>query len=103
MGKKKDKGEKESKKQREHEEAAQAHEALARRQRTMRIASIAVPAVTLLAAVATYFATESKGPAALVGLIGVAIWMPVLLGTLGGAVPPRDRTRAGSIDFGQKR
>jgi Na+/citrate or Na+/malate symporter len=106
MGKKKkNKGHEETKRDRErvHAEAAQAREALERRRRRLRIANLAVPLVTIVAAGVTYFLSDSKGPAALVGLIGVAIWMPVLLGGLGATVPPRDRNRAGSIDFGQRR
>lgn len=106
MGRKKGKPDKQSRRaKREQEQAEHAHltAALERRQRTMRVASLAIPGVTVVTAVVTYLVTESAGLAAFVGLVGVGIWMPVLLGALGSAVPPRDRARAGSIDFGQRR
>ncbi|MCC6875548.1 MAG: hypothetical protein IT378_14675 [Sandaracinaceae bacterium] len=64
--------------------------------------AIALPVVTLAAALGAYFAAGDRQLAGLVGLIGVALWVPALLGAIGAAITPRDRTRAGSIDFGSR-
>ena len=101
---------KKSKKQRKREqrdrdivEADAAHDVALRRQRMLRIAAAVVPLVTLAVSLSIYFSTEDTQLAALVGMVGLAIWVPVLLGVVGGNVKPRDRTRAGSIDFGNRR
>ena len=39
----------------------------------------------------------------LTGMIGLAIWLPLVIGSIGSQVTPRDRTRAGAIDFGGER
>lgn len=73
------------------------------RLKKFRVAAGVVPIVGLVAAIGAYYATDDTQLAALVGLIAIAIWIPVGLGAIGGAINPRDRTRAGSIDFGNKR
>lgn len=88
--------------ERREEESAAIEVARTRRTR-FRIASAVVPIVTVAVALGVYFGTGDKQLAALIGMIGLALWVPTLLGLLGGQVPPRDRTRAGSIDFGNKR
>ncbi len=77
--------------------------AIERRARIMRAFLIALPILTIAAAAGAYFALDDKRMAALVGVIGVALWVPALLGSIGSSVRPRDRTRAGSIDFGNRR
>ena len=47
--------------------------------------------------------TDQKQLAGLIGMGGVGIWILVILGLIGSSVKPRDRVRAGSIDFGSKR
>lgn len=100
MAKKKDR---DKKREQEEAERAAAHEAAERRRRVMRIVNIGVPAATLIAVAITWFVTENQSTAAFVGLIGMGLWVPILLGSLGATVPPRDRNRAGSIDFGQRK
>ena len=73
------------------------------KRRKYRIAAITIPLVTLGASVGVYMGTDEKQLAALVGLFGIGIWILVLLGLVGSSIKPRDRTRAGSIDFGSKR
>lgn len=80
-----------------------AARAAALRLRRMRIAMIAVPIVTLALAMSTWLAADAPRAAALIGLVGVGTWIPILLGALGAEIEPRDRTRAGSIDFGHRR
>ena len=92
----------EEREQRKAEEQAFLEESRQRRNR-LRIAAVALPLLTLAVALGVYFPTDNSQLAALVGLIGVGLWVPILLGLVGGSVKPRDRTRAGSIDFGNKR
>lgn len=73
------------------------------RRRKYRIAAMLIPLITLGGAIGIYMATDDKQLAGLVGLGGVGIWILVILGLIGSSVQPRDRARAGSIDFGSKR
>lgn len=104
MGRKKSKKDKkrEAREQAAAEEQA-ALEAFEARRRLYRIAAVAVPVVTIAAAVGIYLGMDDQQLAALVGMVGLAGWIPVVLGALGSRITPRDRTRAGSIDFGNKR
>jgi uncharacterized membrane protein YfcA len=104
MAKKKTKRElkREQREQRDVERAAAQAEFEAKR-RKYRIAALAIPLVTLGSSIGVYMATDEKQLAALVGLLGIGIWILVILGLVGSSVKPRDRTRAGSIDFGSKR
>ncbi len=83
------------------EEAAQT--AFEQRRRLYRMAAVAVPIVAGVGALAIYLGLDDRQLAALTAMVGLAIWVPVLLGALGSRIEPRDRTRAGSIDFGSKR
>ncbi len=104
MGKKaKKKDEKNLKREQEAAARQAAMEAAAKRQRLMRMLLIADPIVTLAVALPVWLLLDSPRAAALVGLVGVAVWIPLLLGSIGGEIEPRDRTRAGSIDFGNSR
>lgn len=104
MAKKKTK--KEIKREKREQEAAAieaAEQAASRYRRIIRAVVIAIPLATIAAAGVTWAVTEDVQTAALVGLIGIGLWVPAILGSVGAAVAPRDRTRAGSIDFGQRR
>ncbi|MCZ7678255.1 MAG: peptidase dimerization domain-containing protein [Sandaracinaceae bacterium] len=97
---------KEHKREKREQEAAAieaAEQAAARYRRMMRAVVIAIPLATLVAAGVTWAVTDDVQTAALVGLIGIGLWVPAILGSIGAAVAPRDRTKAGSIDFGQRR
>ena len=101
---------KKSKKQRKREERDRARaeeeaarETAAKRLRTYRIAAAVVPAAVLGICLGVFALTDDRRLAALLGLVGFAVWIPVILGALGGGVTPRDSTRAGSIDFGNRR
>lgn len=95
---------KEKQERREQEAAARqmAAQAAAARLRKMRMLGVAVPLVTLAFALTAWLAMDSPRVAALGALVGVAVWIPVLLGSIGSEIQPRDRTRAGSIDFGNR-
>ena len=103
MAKKSKKQRKREERERKEAEEKAAQEIADRRLRNYRIAAAVVPAVTLAISLGIYFSMNDRQLAALIGMIGLAAWIPVLLGVIGGGVTPRDRTRAGSIDFGNKR
>lgn len=103
MAKKTKKERKRDKREQEAAERDVAERAAARTRGIMRAVVIAIPILTIAAALITWAVTEETSTAAMVGLIGIGLWVPALLGLIGAAVNPRDRTRAGSIDFGQRR
>jgi len=90
----------EQRREQEQAERQAAEEKATKRLRLMRLLVAVVPLVTLAFALPTWLALDSPRAAALIALVGVAVWIPTLLGSLGSAIQPRDRTRAGSIDFG---
>ncbi|HHH29858.1 MAG TPA: hypothetical protein ENK57_16140 [Polyangiaceae bacterium] len=104
MGKKKTKRQI-KREQREHDAEARAlaTAVFEAKRRKYRIAAILVPIVTLAISIGVYMATDDKQLAGLIGMVGVSIFVPLGLGAVGSEVTPRDRTRAGSIDFGNKR
>ena len=81
----------------------QAAEENEKQRKRMLVAVIAVPIASTVLAVGAYFLTEDRRIAGLIGMLGVALWVPSLLGFLAAGVRPRDRMRAGSIDFGKRR
>ncbi|MGE0790733.1 MAG: hypothetical protein AB7S26_33980 [Sandaracinaceae bacterium] len=89
--------------EREAQEQAEAAALAAERQKRYRIGAIALPLVGALGVGGVYAGTENTQLSALIALVVLALWVPLLLGALGGAIRPRDRTRAGSIDFGSRR
>lgn len=93
----------EQRREQEQAEREAAEEKATKRLRLMRLLVAVVPIVTLAFAVPTWLVLDSPRAAALIVLVGVAVWIPVLLGSLGSAIEPRDRTRAGSIDFGNRK
>ena len=104
MAKKKTKRDvrREQRDQRVEDEAA-AQVAFEAKRKKYRIAALAIPLITLGAAIGVYMATEDKQLGGLAGLVGIGAWILVLLGLIGSSIKPRDRVRAGSIDFGNKR
>lgn len=103
MGKKSKKQKKRDLRDEEAEEREAGQRALDVRRRRYRVAAAVLPVLVLAASLGVYFAWDDRQLAGLVGLIGIAVWVPVLLGSIGGEIRPRDRVRAGSIDFGSKR
>ena len=104
MGKKKSKQDRkrEERDRRQAEEQASQEAAQARRQK-FRIATVVIFVVALGASLTAYFYGENRQLAGLIGMIGFALLFPLVLGSIGGEVKPRDRNRAGSIDFGNRR
>ena len=85
------------------EERAAGDAALQARASRGRALVIGIPVVTVVLATVVYFAFEHRAATALVGVTGLAFWFPVMLGSIGSRVPPRDAARSGSIDFGNRR
>ena len=104
MGKKNTKRQlKKEQRAREAEDRAAAVAEFEARKRRYRVACVVVPVVAFGAALGIYYGFDDKQLAGLVGLIGVAVWVLVLLAAVGLTIKPRDRSRAGSIDFGSGR
>ena len=69
-----------------------------RRKRLM----IGVLAATVLAALGAYFGLEDERLTGIAILVGGLLFLLVALGALGAGISPRDRDRAGAIDFGNR-
>ncbi len=76
-------------------------EAKRRRRRQLRIAA-AVGVLTLVIAAASYFGLENRQLTGISLLVGGVLFLLIVLSTLASTVAPRDRTRAGSIDYGNR-
>ncbi len=101
MGKAKRKAKKDRKKNKELAEQ-ERREAEARIKRA-RIINAAIPIVFLALAAGAYWGLNNPSLAGATLLGGALIWLMVGLGFIGAQVAPRDRDRAGSIDFGNSR
>jgi uncharacterized membrane protein len=78
-----------------------AERAEQRRRMQLRL-SAAVAVLTLLIAAICYWVLENRQLMGITLLIGGVLFLVVALGTLASGVQPRDRTRAGSIDYGNR-
>jgi hypothetical protein len=76
-------------------------EAKRRRQLQMRLAG-AVGVLTLAIAGVCYWALDNRQLMGITLLIGGVLFLLIVLGALASGVQPRDRTRAGSIDYGNR-
>ncbi|MBT8468813.1 MAG: hypothetical protein KJN97_08690 [Deltaproteobacteria bacterium] len=72
-----------------------------RRRMQMRI-SAAVAFLTLAIAAICYWVLDNRQLMGITLLIGGVLFLVLALGTLASGVQPRDRTRAGSIDYGNR-
>lgn len=84
-------------------EAKQEAEARAkeRRKKQMRLAG-AVGVLTLAVAGVCYWVLDNRQLMGVTLLIGGVLFLLLVLGTLASGVQPRDRSRAGSIDYGNR-
>ncbi|HET6414742.1 MAG TPA: hypothetical protein VFG22_00505 [Polyangiales bacterium] len=88
---------------REAKEAKREAEERAQQRRRMQLRlSAAVAVLTLLIAGICYWVLENRQLMGITLLIGGVLFLVVALGTLASGVQPRDRTRAGSIDYGNR-
>ena len=87
----------------EAKDAKREAEANAQRRRQSQIRLSAVVAVlTLVIAGVCYWAFDNRQLMGITLLIGGVLFLVLALGTLASGVQPRDRTRAGSIDYGNR-
>jgi len=84
----------------EARQEAEAH-AQRRRRKQMKLAG-AVGALTLVVAAVCYWVLDNRQLMGVTLLIGGVLFLLFALGTLASGVQPRDRTRAGSIDYGNR-
>ncbi|MGB8329721.1 MAG: hypothetical protein WCE62_06305 [Polyangiales bacterium] len=84
-------------------EAKREAEASAHRRRRLQIrASAAVAVLTLVVAGVCYWVLDSRQLMGIALLVGGVLFLLLALGALASGVQPRDRTRAGSIDYGKR-
>lgn len=103
MAKKRDERHARRERAREAKEAKRAAEASAARRRQLQIRmSAAVAVLTLVVAGVCYWVLDSRQLMGITLLIGGVLFLLLALGTLASGVQPRDRTRAGSIDYGKR-
>jgi hypothetical protein len=87
----------------EAKEAKREAEALAQRRRQLQLRlSAGVALLTLVVAGVCYWALDNRQLMGITLLIGGVLFLVLALGTLASGVQPRDRTRAGSIDYGNR-
>ena len=84
----------------EARQEAQA-QAMRRRQFQLRVAG-AVGLLTLALAGVCYWVLDNRQLMGVTLLIGGVLFLLLLLAALASGVQPRDRTRAGSIDYGKR-
>ena len=80
----------------------QAEERAQQRRRLQLRMSAAVAVLTLVVAGICYWALDNRQLMGITLLIGGVLFLVLALGTLASGVQPRDRTRAGSIDYGTR-
>ena len=87
----------------EAKEAKREAEERAQQRRRLQIrASAAVAVLTLAIAGLCYWVFDNRQLMGITLLIGGVLFLVLALGTLASGVQPRDRTRAGSIDYGKR-
>ena len=87
----------------EAKEAKREAEANAQRRRRLQIrVSAAIAVLTLVVAGLCYWVLDSRQLMGITLLIGGVLFLVLALGTLASGVQPRDRTRAGSINYGKR-
>ena len=87
----------------ESKEAKRQAQAYAERRRRLQIrVSAATAVLTLVVAGLCYWVFDSRQLMGITLLIGGVLFLVFALGTLASGVQPRDRTRAGSINYGKR-
>lgn len=74
-----------------------------RRSQTRRYVLIGVPILTAAVALGLWLGLDDERLAGVAILLGAVVFLLYALGTLGGSVEPRDRDKAGAIDFGTRK
>lgn len=87
----------------EAKEAKREAQANAQRRRRLQIrVSAAIAVLTLVVAGLCYWVLDNRQLMGITLLIGGVLFLVFALGTLASGVQPRDRTRAGSINYGKR-
>jgi uncharacterized membrane protein len=87
----------------EAKEAKREAQAYAERRRRLQIRmSAAIAVLTLVVAGVCYWGFDNRQLMGITLLIGGVLFLVLALGTLASGVQPRDRTRAGSINYGKR-
>ena len=87
----------------EAKEAKREAELIAQRRRRLQMRlSAAVAVLTVVIAGLCYWALDNRQLMGITLLIGGVLFLVLALGTLASGVQPRDRTRAGSINYGKR-
>jgi Flp pilus assembly protein TadB len=87
----------------EAKEAKREAQANAQRRRRLQIrVSAAIAVLTLVVAGLCYWVLDSRQLMGITLLIGGVLFLVLALATLASGVQPRDRTRAGSINYGKR-
>jgi hypothetical protein len=79
---------------------AEAH--AQRRRRLQMWVAVAVAVLTLVGAAICYWLLDNRQLMGVTLLFGGVLFLLIALGTLASGVRPRDRTRAGSINYGKR-
>jgi lipopolysaccharide export LptBFGC system permease protein LptF len=88
---------------REAKEAKREAQERAQRRRRLQIrVSAAVAVLTLVIAAICYWVLDNRQLMGIALLIGGVLFLVIALSSLASGVQPRDRTRAGSIDYGNR-
>ena len=80
----------------------EAEERAKQRRRVQIRVSMAVAVLTLALAGISYWVLDNRQLMGITLLIGGVLFLLLALGALASGVQPRDRTRAGSIDYGKR-
>ncbi|MBT8451253.1 MAG: hypothetical protein KJO40_04725 [Deltaproteobacteria bacterium] len=80
----------------------EAQERAQKRRRLQMRVSAAVAVLTLVIAAICYWVLDNRQLMGITLLIGGVLFLVIALGSLASGVQPRDRTRAGSIDYGNR-
>lgn len=80
----------------------EAQERAQKRRRLQMRVSAAVALLTLGIAAICYWVLDNRQLMGITLLIGGVLFLVIALGSLASGVQPRDRTRAGSIDYGNR-
>jgi Flp pilus assembly protein TadB len=84
-------------------EAKREAAAIAQRRRQLQVRmSTAIAVLTLVVAGLCYWVLDSRQLMGITLLIGGVLFLVLALGTLASGVQPRDRTKAGAINYGKR-
>ncbi|MFW5921587.1 MAG: hypothetical protein ACOCUS_07080 [Polyangiales bacterium] len=84
------------------QEIREAEERAQRAARRRRLTVVGLPLVTFAVAAGLYWGLDDAQAAGVTLLVGGVVFFLYGLSTLGSTIEPKDRNRAGSIDYGRR-